>query len=501
MSSSTFPRSSRAGEVAAAALKGLAWFHRWVGILMCLLFATWFATGAVMVFVAFPSLSDADRAAASQVIDLGRVRLTPAQAAARMGEPGDLRLLSRDGAPVYAGTGVSGKAQAISAETGEAEPLLSPTAARRIAAAFGRAPAAQVSGPFDYDQWVVHQQFDAQRPVYRVRLADRAHSDIYVSARTGEVLLRTRRVERGWNWVGSVVHWVYFVPIRKSFALWDWLVWVVALVGLSTAAAGVWLGVQRSSKKLRSRKPALSPFRGLLRWHHIIGLAAGAFVIFWITSGWLSMDHGRLFSEGQSTAAAAQAYKVGTRPPGRELSLADLRQLTPASVISFQQVAGRSLAAARGPAGDHVLGAGEPVGAALPRPVLLDAVHAAWPGDRVESVAPVRPDSAYAKAEGLPSTALQLRLAGAQPMRLFVDGLSGRVLVTMDPSREAYAWVYYMLHTYNFPGLAEHPAVRIPILLTPLALGFVFSITGVLVGVRRLRSFQPAPKPKRKAMP
>jgi hypothetical protein len=69
----------------------------------------------------------------------------------------------------------------------------------------------------------------------------------------------------------------------------------------------------------------------------------------------------------------------------------------------------------------------------------------------------------------------------------------------MDRSRETYAWVYYMLHTYNYPGLSSRPALRIAILFVPLTLGFAFSITGVLVGIRRLRALSAAPSPSARA--
>jgi hypothetical protein len=35
--------------------------HRWLGIAFCLLFAMWFASGIVMHFVPFPSLTEAER--------------------------------------------------------------------------------------------------------------------------------------------------------------------------------------------------------------------------------------------------------------------------------------------------------------------------------------------------------------------------------------------------------------------------------------------------------
>jgi hypothetical protein len=57
----------------------------------------------------------------------------------------------------------------------------------------------------------------------------------------------------------------------------------------------------------------------------------------------------------------------------------------------------------------------------------------------------------------------------------------------MDPSRRGYAWIYYALHTLQFPGLISHPDIRTAAVLSLLALGFVFSITGVILSVVRLR--------------
>ena len=42
--------------------------HRWIGIGTCLLFAMWFISGVVMMYVAFPQLTDTERWTASPPI-------------------------------------------------------------------------------------------------------------------------------------------------------------------------------------------------------------------------------------------------------------------------------------------------------------------------------------------------------------------------------------------------------------------------------------------------
>ena len=104
---------------------------------------------------------------------------------------------------------------------------------------------AEIVARADYDQWSVPNGFDRHRPLFRVALGDAAGTEIYVSSRTGEVVLDTTRSERGWNWVGSVLHWIYPTVLRSNWALWDQVVSTLSLVALIAAVLGAVLGVIR----------------------------------------------------------------------------------------------------------------------------------------------------------------------------------------------------------------------------------------------------------------
>ena len=47
--------------------------HRWIGITLCLLFAVWFASGMVMMYVPFPSLLVAERLEYSLPVELSEL--------------------------------------------------------------------------------------------------------------------------------------------------------------------------------------------------------------------------------------------------------------------------------------------------------------------------------------------------------------------------------------------------------------------------------------------
>jgi hypothetical protein len=72
----------------------LVFFHRWLGVTFCLLFAMWFASGIVMHFVPYPSFTAADRRAGLAPIDLAQVKASPSEAlaASRMGNSARVRL-------------------------------------------------------------------------------------------------------------------------------------------------------------------------------------------------------------------------------------------------------------------------------------------------------------------------------------------------------------------------------------------------------------------------
>ncbi|QJD70143.1 hypothetical protein HG421_17340 [Xanthomonas campestris pv. badrii] len=453
----------------------------------CLMFAVWFASGLVLVFVPFPALSPQQRWSAAEPIDLGRLAIAPAQALRQVRNATTLRLVSLGGRPGYV-VGNATTTTTVDGIDGRVRGMLSAKAAGAIAAGFGHAGVQRLDGPLDYDQWVVHQKFDPWRPLYRAALEDDLGTVLYVSARTGEVVQRTRANERAWNWVGSIPHWLYFTQLRRSFTAWDRTVWWLALAALCSASAGTLLGVYRTRQRMRSPKPAWSGFRGWLRWHHGLGLVAAVFVLGWIFSGWLSMDHGRLFSRGIPEPAQVARYS------GAPLAVAfagidvdALRCLSGATQIDFTAVGGRPVAVARGPAGTAVSEgvSGRITGTRLSPATIRQAAARAWALDPVPA-APGSGEALYRQADAIAADAVRLTVASPARSALYFDAASGAPLLALDASRRTYAWLYLAIHTTNFPLLQSHPLIRRGVQIVPLLLGLAFSLTGVVLGVRRL---------------
>jgi uncharacterized iron-regulated membrane protein len=104
--------------------RGRRWLyitHRWTGIATCLLFAMWFVSGIVMMYVAFPQLTSRERWAALPPIAWDRVLVAPDRAMAIAGianYPRDLRLVMLADIPVYRVLDWNGLRKTISATDG-----------------------------------------------------------------------------------------------------------------------------------------------------------------------------------------------------------------------------------------------------------------------------------------------------------------------------------------------------------------------------------------------
>ena len=460
--------------------------HRWLGIAFCLLFAMWFGTGIVMHFVPFPSLTEAERfGGLAPLAREARISVADAVAASGIADATRARLVQRNGGAVYVVSGPS-RVRAVRAANGQDAAVKSADVALAIARDHARdrgldAARSGVVALRDYDQWSVPNGFDRHRPLFRVALGDAAGTEVYVSSRTGEIVLDTAHGERGWNWAGSVLHWIYPTVLRSNWSLWDRVVWTLSLLALLAASLGAMLGIVR----LRMRGGRIStPYRGWHALHHLVGLAATMFVLTWIFSGWLSMDHGRLFSRGALTPAESSVIDAA---PDWSDSPSNERPPIASSVREIEWFAfgGQVYRRDRSAPGVQTLTTRDAY-----RQGFLDVRDVEALTARL--AAQCSPPTVLAGNDDYPAQSV---IPGAPVYRtrcgdlwFDIDGADGRLLQRLDASRRAYRWFYSALHTLDFPVLMAHSLLRDVLIVGLCTLGFVFSLTGIVIGWRRLRS-------------
>ncbi|MGJ4889163.1 PepSY domain-containing protein [Bradyrhizobium sp. HKCCYLRH3099] len=471
-------------------IRALILTHRWLSIPLGPLFVLWFATGIVMHFVPFPAQTESERFAGLAPLDLAAPLRSPAEALAASGirQPSRIRLAQRPDGPVYV-ISAAGRSMAVHADTLAAADVTAPDLALSIARAAAQRRGldttwAAVVARDGYDQWTVPNRFDPHRPLYRVALNDAEGTELYVSSRTGEVMLDTTRYERGWNYVGSVVHWIYPTVLRKDWAAWNVTVWWLSLAGVMAALTGALLGPIR----LKLRKARLSSrYRGWHQWHHWTGLVCMQFVLTWIVSGWLSMDHGRLFTTGRLTDSE-QAVLVGTP---------DWQSLTPDTLsavhgdvreVDWFAFGGRLHQRIRRAATQQQIAVIEGhspqiVGRFL-QPAEVNEATARLGAGCARS-AEIEAGDDYPFTSNVPGAPVYRAVCG--DTWYHIDAASGAVLEKLDPSRRTYRWLYQALHTLNFPTLLAHGTLRTVLIVGLCAAGLAFSITGIVIGWRRLR--------------
>ena len=473
-------------------MRALILLHRWLGVSFSLLFAMWFSTGIVMHFVPFPGLTEAERIDGLTPIDPSQGPYDPAAAVNASGvkDGTRVRLLRRSDGPVYVVTGRSG-ISAVRADDLSNAAIISAPLALTIAEAAARRGGQNTSQAAlvdfaNYDQWTVPNGFDRHRPLYRIALNDNAGAELYVSSVTGEVVLDTTRRERAWNYVGSVTHWIYPTILRKSHGAWDATVWSLSLFALIAAISGSLLGVLRV--KIAHRH-VVSPYSGWQKWHHLLGLACMTFMLTWIFSGWLSMDHGRLFSTGRLSAAETAATAV--TPAWESMPAHGARSISAHAREVEWFVFDRKFYRRDRTSLDtqRLVSLDSGISGSSPQREFLD------PGEVsafVERMAPdcnvpviIRADDNYAIVAPMPNAPVYLSVCGS--VWFHIDGASGAILERLDPSRRAYRWFYSALHTMDFPILSARPTLRSALIVILCGFGFVFSLTGVVIGWRRLR--------------
>jgi PepSY-associated TM region len=487
-------------------MRALTLLHRWLGVVFCLFFAMWFATGIVMHFVPFPRLTEAERFAGLAPLDLERVRHGPAEAvrASGMTDPTRVRLLERSDGPLYV---VSGRSTVAALRADNLAPgrVASARLAAAITADHARRRGIDGAGssavqPIQYDQWTLAADFDAYRPLYRVALDDSHGTTVYLSSATGEVVLDTARRERVWNYLGSVAHWIYPTVLRSRPAVWSLLVSWLAFLAFLGAAIGALLGALQLT--VVAWRPA-SPHRGAKAWHHWFGLICAPLVLSWIFSGWLSMDQGRLFSTGEPSAAERAA--VTGVPDWDSLGTNEVERIA-GHVLEVEWFAfgGRMFRRERIALDrQRLFFAGTRADAATPDRASLQADEIAAAtrrlGSACQAPAAVDPSDAYAPVPTMPDAPLVRVVCGDD--WFYLDAASGELLEKADASRRAYRWLFRGLHTLDFPALTDRPTFRSTLIVALCICGLAFSFTGVVIGWRRSLSILRAPQRRKAAAP
>ncbi|MTJ84379.1 MAG: PepSY domain-containing protein [Telmatospirillum sp.] len=503
--------------IARNARRWLRFCHRWTGLLTAPLFVLWLLSGLVMMYVPFPDLPERQRMSWLDPIAWDQVRLSPRDALAAAGwvlPPRDLRLEMERGQPVYRVVDWSGRRQRISAVDGTSPGPLGGVEALEIARRLPGGDHARMMAALEWDQWTVSGRYHAYRPLYRLALDDRAGTEIYLSAATGEVVLSTTLWQRGWNWLGAVPHWIYLSALRSLPESWRQAVLWLSGAGIVAAASGLAMGVLRlgplhrrqdaggggknrpareaRADRFRSARAGFSPYRGWMLWHHWAGLGGGLFLLTWVASGWLSVNPNGWFDRG-GLSRDQQIRYAAMDPAGPVLPSAAALPAGPGGAgaveARFIFVGGREVILLSDRSGDRtVIDGVSGMPAVWDDAVLFRAAAALYPDARLVRGARLTEEDAYwySHHRHRPLPVLRAEFDDENRTWVHIDPGTGELLGRLDRSDRQYRWLFHAAHSLDFGPLLRHrPAWDLVVWILSAA-GLAVSISGLIVGWRRL---------------
>ncbi len=476
--------------------------HRWLGILLCIPVALWFASGIVMLYIGYPKLTPWERLSHLPVLDIGDVAAIPRQ----VGQPDELRLVMVSDTSVFLARHRN-KWAAYDFRNGE--PL---KADASLALASARAFMSEGNpvylGEVLEDTWTHSRALDSHRPLHRIAMNDAAGTELYVSSQTGEVVRDASHMERAWNYIGTWLHWLYMFRGGKLDAIYLQVVIGLSSIGTLMLVLGVWIGISRF--RLRSeytsrkgRTPYREPWK---RRHHLLGLAFAATSILWMFSGIMVANPGKVFS-ARHQPANSELFAGG------RLMLASF-ETTPAEAIATAHAElgqikelrwhwfdGEPWYIAYNGYGDTRIVSGKAplrVFAQFDFDRLFIAAERSLVGAQViERSVLTTYDNWYLQRvahsmEGhierrLP--VLRIEFGDTEQTWLHVDPYTGTIHNQLDERRRWRRWLFSAIHCWDFVGLIDRRPLWDLVMIVFCGGGLVLSVTSLTLSIRRLKRY------------
>jgi len=474
--------------------------HRWIGIIVCLLAVVWSLSGIALIYIVEPKVMDAEYRASLNPIDWSQVQTDPSAAlktAGLKGFPQRMRLEMSGGRPVYFFTDWNGDQPAVFADTGQKITDVDQTRALAIARGYTHSDRPTYIRRLGSDNWVFEAKYDKLRPFHLVALHDDVDRRIYVSARTGAVPMDTSAHDRFWIWFARIPHLID-LPVQRSAAgpwraFFLWSTGLAAVVGMS----GLVLGVVRLSLVKRYAEGRVSPFRGWMLWHHILGLIGGITLFTWAGTAWIYMHPGHWLEASTQSNAAMQRYG-GHRGADLPLTAAQLATIAPPGAIftGFTWLAGQPLAYF-GFKDEHVATFDGRTGApaSLSNARLTEAAKLIVPSAPVlKTEMRTTPDRYWHSFKGDVRKLPMFRVEFGDPAEtwLHLDPATGELMQTKTRSDRSYFLFFNELHKFDFYSV--HGVAHDLLVWALMLLATGISATGVVIGWKHLWR----PKPTRR---
>jgi len=494
--------------------KILILLHRYMGIVLSLMFVMWFVTGIGMIYSrGMPRLTPQVRLTRLAPLEMTSVKLTPQEAAERVGalEPRRALLFTVTGRPAYRfGSDI------VFADNGEVFQGVDAGQAAKVAGTFMNLPAQNVryAGELtEPDQWTLTQT--RQLPLHKIEVDDAARTELYVSPEQGEVIQVTTRGSRLLSWVSTIPHFLYFTSLRLKN---DWWVRAMTWIPAATvvlAALGVVLGIVQ----FRRRSPHV-PYSGWMRWHYVTGLVFGVLTVTWAFSGLLSMEPWAWTERDNIERGTRQAFsggildlasfprvddaswrRVSGGRPIKEIEFAKIMdkphyivRTSPdeRTVVGWPDGGHQPYFVSRDPDAARVIVAADSFSVRhepFATETLVNRLRKANQGvDVLETASLNEYDAYYYSRDGqAPLPVVRVKLADEAKTWVYLDPEVGQVVGHVNRLNRIERWLYNGLHTLDLPFLYYNRPLWDGVVIALTLGGTAVSAIGLFLGIRRVR--------------
>lgn len=466
--------------------------HKLSGSLLSLMFVVWFISGIVLIFEGFPHASREER-----FLNLSAFKPDQFQniQAPSPDFKGSLALELYNGKPVYR-VYKGKKAQKVyDAQSLKQIDYFSVEDAKELSVSFRGFSVKRVEKENETDQWVPWSYYKPLLPFYKCYLSDPAHTVLYVSEKSGEIIQETNRKSRWIGRIGAIPHWIYFKQLRSQISNWRIVMIILSSLGIVISLSGIYAGVIRKKAAKRKR---LTPYKKFwYKWHHLIGFFFGLFVFTFVLSGLISVTSVPDWMVGVKSSEKKQLKW------NQQLDITQFKNSTPQEIyLALDKKEG-----IRKIEWHTVLN--QLQFWVFYENYQLPEVYVLYNN----GIAPLQPYSmeeiklqaeqiigevpfTINKQEGfdyyysgsgmyyMPLPAYKIKVGDESGTWLYINPANGHLVKTMTKNARLRRWLYRFLHTFDSPFLKKHENLRKLILLILSVAGLGVSISGLVLSVK-----------------
>ena len=468
---------------------------------MCLLFSMWFVSGIVMIYVDYPELTEAERLGNLPELALEEVKLTPFEAASKINSMtlfSSVKLTTVLNRPAFELVDVAARKFIVFADSGTTLNNVSEIDALN-ATVLWDIPSSNSTPSYDslidIDQWSITSSHNPHRPLHKVAMNDESDRVLYVSSQTGQIILDTSRTERLWNWLGSTVHWIYPLSLRRNAPLWTQVVVYTSLAGIVSVITGGIIGFVRLRIRMPYRGKGCSPYADWMKWHHLLGMCSLVFVFTFMFSGLMSMGPWGVFDAATSSVQQINRYygndslRLSNLPMpdsggnGRQIKEVKWHQLRGESFYSYISSPTQSEV--------HFPIIPEQITSTKLQTIINSAIPDLLPDARLDSIDLITSEDNYYyshRNDSRPFPVYRAKFDDLESTWYHIDVDNGEIINRITNTNRIERWLFNGLHSLDFQLLIKHGLLREIILIFLSLVGFIFSLSAIVVSWRRLFS-------------